>query len=226
MNDLEVYVEYHGWVFLKNAIDSHVTGLKVQYRLRDDNDLDIFKKVTKRRKGHAGQIYRMHYKPMGEDSWEIMDVWFLGVSWSHTNGATVAFELQEKCHWDAMREWPAIGEGKDVIPKEIEILLFRIGDDGEMINLKQRDHIEAVNELKGGPQSIRAARLSADNEFRAYVTAQVESLIIVSSEVAAAWMKKIVGYESRKQLDHNKDLLEKFEKGVMSPFNRWRWENE
>ena len=141
MNPLDPYVEYHGFVLLKNAVDSHSTGLKSQFRLRDEDDLDVFKSVTKRRKGKAGQIYRMHFRPIEKKDFCVADIFFLGATWSHTNGTVVAFEFSGKEDWQQFRDWPALAEGKDVEAKEIEILLFRVGDDGELVNLEQRNKI-------------------------------------------------------------------------------------
>jgi hypothetical protein len=221
MDSLEPYVEYHGFVLLKNATDSHSTGLKSQFRLRNDDDLDVFKSITKRRKGHAGQIYRMHFRPIEEEDFRVADIFFLGATWSHTNGTVVAFEFTGKEDWQQFREWPALSEGKQVEAKEIEILLFRVGENGELVNLAQRDRIEKIEQMKGGPQSIRCAKLLLDGEFMDYVCS-LSVLETVSEETAEAWIKKTIGISSRKELDNDESALNRFNKLVMSPFNRWR----
>jgi len=223
MNSLEPYVEYHGFAILKNAIDSHAAGNKVQFRLRDEDDLETFKGITKRRKGHAGQIYRMNYRPLSDSEFRVTDVFFLGVSWSHTNGTVVAFEYSDSECWKEFREWPAIMSGKDmeIDPQEVEIVLFKVGDNGELINLAQRNRIEAINKMKGGPQSIRAARLCTDAEFMDYL---MESSLVESSspEMAEKYIKKTCVIKSRKELDNDDVALERFNTFIMSPFNRWR----
>jgi len=223
MNDLNPFVEYHGWVLLKNAIDSHSTGLKSQFRLVNDDDLDVFKTITKRRKGHAGQIYRMHFRPLGDEDFRVADIFFLGATWSHTNGTVVAFEFSGKEEWQEFRDWPAIANGKHVEAKEIEILLFRVGDNGELVNLEQRDKIEAVEDMKGGPQSIRAARLCNDNEFLVYLSGVCELKIEkMGPKFASQWIKEQIGISSRKELDHSEAALNRFNKMIMTPFNDWR----
>jgi len=219
MDNLEPYVEYHGNVLLKNAIDSHSTGLKAQFRLRDDDDLDTFKKITKRRKGRAGQIYRMHFKPILDEVWLIADIFFLGATWSHNNGAIVAFEFSAKEEWQDFRDWPAIAEGKHVEAKEIEIILFQVNEAGELVNKQQRDRMEIARTMKGGPQSIRAARLSTDREFLSFMCQYKNPC---DSKFAEQWIKTTCNIESRKELDHDADALDKFNKLVMKPFNRWR----
>jgi hypothetical protein len=224
MNKLEPYVEYHGFVLLKNSVDSHSTGLKSQFRLRNEDDLDVFKGITKRRKGHAGQIYRMHFRPITDEEFRITDVFFLGATWSHTNGTVVAFEFCAKQEWQEFREWPALSQGKDVEAQEIEIVLFKVGDNGELINLAQRDRIEAINEMKGGAQSIRCARLTTDGEFKHWVALMVnkDRNMMVSDEFLAQWVKDRCGIKSRKELDNDPKALENFNVLIMSPFNRWR----
>lgn len=221
MNKLKPYVEFHGFAILKNAVDSHSTGHKVQFRLRDDDDLEVFKGITKRRKGHAGQIYRMNYRPLSEKEYRVTDVFFLGVSWSHSNGTVVAFEFSDTEDWQEFRNWPALTQGKHVDPQEVEFVLFKVGDNGELVNLAQRDRIEAINKMKGGPQSIRCARLSTDGEFMDYLTS--ESLVESTSPATAEkYIKETCGIKSRKELDNDDVALERFNREIMSPFNRWR----
>ncbi len=226
MNKLEPYVEYHGWVLLKNSTDSHSTGLKSQFRLRNEDDLDVFKGITKRRKGHAGQIYRMHFRPINEKDFRITDVFFLGATWSHNNGTVVAFAFTDKQEWQDFRDWPALSEGKDVEAQEIEIVLFRVGDNGELVNIQQRDRIEAIEDMKGGPQSIRCARLLTDPEFvRYYASLSEEQDTHPDFERnAKLWINEQCGIRSRKELDHDSCALDRFNALVMSPFNRWRGE--
>jgi hypothetical protein len=163
----------------------------------------------------------MHYRPLGEQDFCVTDVFFLGVSWSHTNGTIVAFEFSDKDRWQEFRDWPAIMQGKDTKPQEVEILLFRVGDDGQLVNLAQRNFIERVNNMKGGPQSIRCAKLCVDGEFMDYLTS--ESLVESTSPATAEkYIKETCGIKSRKELDHDDDALERFNKQIMSPFNRWR----
>jgi len=217
MNPLEPYVEYHGFVLLKNAIDSHSTGLKSQFKLQEEDDLDKFKAITKRRKGHAGQIYRMHFRPMGEEDFHVADIFFLGANWSHSNGTTVAFEFSGKEEWQEFRDWPSIADCKVEGAKEIEILLFRVGDDGELLNIQQRDAIERINNMKGGPQSIRCARLLRDPEFLQWIKAERSWL-----KSPGDFIKETVGIKSKKELDNDRAALNRFNELVMSPFNRWR----
>jgi hypothetical protein len=221
VSDLEKYVEYHGWFLLKNAINSHATGHKVQFRLRDEDDLNVFKGITKRRKGHAGQIYRMNYRRAAGDKYQVTDAFFLGATWSHNSGAVVAFEVADVEMWESFRRMPALAQGKDVEAEEFEVILFRVGEDGQLIDLQKRGKIEAIEQLKGGAQSVRAARLCMDGEFLDYLTA--ESLVeSTSTETAVKYIKETAEIKSRKELDHDPAALIRFNALVMSPFNRWR----
>ena len=75
--------------------------------------------------------------------------------------------------------------------------------------------------MKGGPQSIRAARLSGDHEFLMFLASE-SGTNPVNSEFAENWIKETVGIKSRVELDHDEAALNRFNKLVMSPFNRWR----
>lgn len=227
MDELRPYVEYHGNILVKNAINSHATGLKVQFRLRDEDDLEVFKGITKRRKGHAGQIYRMNYKPVGVDDWGITDVWFLGATWSHNNGGIVAFQLPDVTEWQHFRDWPGMSEGKNTEAQELEVILFRVGDDGELLNVQQRDRIEKIEKMKGGPQSIRCARLLTDPEFKRYagLMHNKDRNLPPSDQFIEDWVKKQSGdIRSKKELDHSSIALSCFNERIMKPFNRWRGE--
>lgn len=228
MDELRPYVEFHGNMFVKNAINSHSTGLKVQFRLRNEDDLEIFKGVTKRRKGKAGQVYRMHYKAVGAENWKVADCWFLGATWSHNNGAVVAFMLSDVTEWQDFRDWPGLGDGAGTEAQEIELLLFRVGDNGELVNIRQRNRIETINEMKGGPQSIRAARMIADPEFKRYMAALInnDENLPVSDKFINDWVCKRCRITSKKELDHDGDKLARFNQMVSGPFIRWSSDNE
>jgi hypothetical protein len=221
VNQLEPFVEYHGFALLKNAVDSHASGFKCHFKLQNEDHLNKFKAITKRRKGHAGQIYRMQYRPVGDKQFEDVDVFFIGANWSHTNGCTVTFAFQGQEDWQQFRDWPAISDHKDFPEgaKEVEIVLFRVSEKGEVVNIHQRDAVERINKMKGGPQSIRCARLCTDPEF-------VQWFSNIASKSGKKkpndWIKETIGIKSRKELDHDPAALSRFEKLVMSPFNRWR----
>lgn len=226
MNKLEPYVEYHGNILLKNAINSHSTGLKVQFRLRDEDDLEVFKGITKRRKGKSGQIYRMNYRDIAADKWGVIDVWFLGATWSHNNGGIVAFQMSDVTEWQDFRNWPALSEGKNTEAQELEVILFRVSDSGELMNIAQRDKVERIEKMKGGPQSIRAARLLSDPEFILFCAVKFnrDRNLPVSEKFMNEFICRASEIESKKELDNDAVALDNFNERVMSPFNRWRAE--
>ena len=222
MNELEPYVEYHGNAYVRNAIDSHATGLKIQLKLRFEDGLDVFKGIVKRRKGKAGQIYRIHFRPIETTDFYVADVWFLGASWSHVNGTTIAFRLSDPDDWKIFRAWPALSEGKEVVAQEIEFLLFRVGDDGELVNIKQRDKIEqiekAAKDRKGGPLSRRAGILCGEDDFLDWIR-ENHSRFDYLPHGARDYIYIRCGVKSRADLDHEVEAGEKF-KALMSEYNR------
>lgn len=231
MSDLEPYVAYHGWCKLKNAIDSHATGFKIQLRLNEENDYKLFKDVTKRRKGKAGHLYQMQWRVDGDGnkSFTSMDVWFLGWTVSHSNGAVVAFQIEDHSKWHFFREMLAI-DAHDENPASLEILLFELDQEGKPINQKQRARLEMLHRKrkfpKGGVQSKRAARLGQNPDFLMYLATEMGKHAPtggpLSANDVAVYIYECASIDSRAQLDHDEEALARFETNVMSPFNRWR----
>ena len=219
---LAPYVEYHGNAYVRNAIDSHATGLKVQFRLRFEDGLDTFKAMTKKKKGKAGQIFHVHYRPVEETEYRVAEVWLLGVTWSHTHGTTVAFGFNDKDEWQSFRDWPAIAQGKEIEPQEVEFLLYRVGADGKLVNIEQRDKIEAIESTakarKGGPLSKRAAQLCNDDAFLDYIR-ETDPRFDYVPNGARNYIYLICSVDSRAELDHVAPAAEAFKK-MLSTFIR------
>ena len=165
MNEQD-YVAYHGFAFLKGATDSHKTGLQIQLRLEHEKDYRVFKDFKKHRKGKAGSgLYRALTKAEGKHEWYgPVDLKFLRWTVSSANGAVITFEMDDYDEWRKMRNGPAIDAGyEESTLDRVELMLLELDQEGKPVNVEQRAKLEKMARKrkwpKGGPQSIRAARL-------------------------------------------------------------------
>ena len=233
----EHYIAYHGFAYLKNATDSHKTGLQIQLRLDHEQDYKVFKAFKKHRKGKAGTgLYRAFTRvadkhPAGDKEYTgwygPVDLKFLRWTVSSANGAVVTFEMEDYDEWRKMRDVPAIDDGSAKWElRKTELMLVELDQEGVPINVKQRAKLEQM-ELKrkwpkGGAQSKRAARLCQDHEFVRWACEKmgVNGNGITPADIAE-WMRQEADIDSRAQLDHDDAALQRFEERVMKPFLRY-----
>ena len=230
MNETD-YVAYHGWVWLKNAINSHQFGLRVQLKLCHEDDLKVFQGIKKHRKKRAGSgSYRIFTRidPKEESWYGPVDMLF--ITWAHSisNGVTVTFEIADQAEWETLRGRPALAAGyEEGQLDKVEIMMVELNDEGKPINVEQRAKMEKMAREKswgkGGPQSIRAARLGRDKDFIDWVVLHKHwktDMVSVSPQTIAEWMRGECDIDTRRQLDHDPAALQRFEDRVMSPFLR------
>lgn len=224
----EHYVAYHGWAWLKDAINSHAYGLRVKLKLCEEEDLREFKVLKKRRKNRAGSgTYRFMTRKEGNESWYgPVDMMF--VTWSHSisNGVVVTFEIEDHSEWLRMRAAPALDAGYEEHQLDkIEFIMLELDDNGQPINVEQRAKMEQMAAKrkwpKGGVHSKRAARLCQDHEFVRWVTQKmgVNGNGITPADIAE-WMRQECAIDSRAQLDHDPAALERYEARIHRPFLR------
>jgi len=227
------YIAYHGNIFLKNVMDSHKTGLRVQLMLEREDDYVVFKTFKKLRKGKAGTgLYRAfsRWTDIPDRPWYgPVDLRFVSWNLSSSNGAVITFELDSQEEWNRMRQSKAVDAGYGIEElNPIEFILVELDQEGNPVNVTQRAKIEAYERKKkwpkGGPQSKRAARLCNEIEFIAWVAQQIPDKhyagSITTGADAADWVRKTAGLDSRAQLDHDPLALARFEDRVMKPFLR------
>ena len=215
------YIAFHGNIFLKGCIDSHKTGTRVQLMLEVEEDYKDFKSFNKLRKGKAGTgLYRAFSMMDGFDKWYgPVDLRFVRWNLSSANGAVVTFEIDDKDEWDKMRGAKAIDAGYRVDElNPIQFMLIELDSEGQPVNVAQRAKLEAYAAKKkwpkGGSQSKRAARLCSDPEFLQWL-AQTTSRSYSSVADIADWMRKECNLDTRAQLDHDPQALNRFELSVI-----------
>jgi len=225
MND-EAYVAFHGFVYLKGCSDTHKNGLQVQLLLDHEEDYKVFKDFRKHRKGKAGTgLYRALTR-RGEGEWYgPVDLRFLRWTMSSMNGTVVTFEMDDPYEWRKMRDAPALDDGTqlEIMPKT-EVMLIELDSEGKPLNVAQKAKVEKMalrhKWPKGGPQSIRAARLCNHTDFLGWLSQRGIIQGDVTPAEVAEWMRKECEIDSRAQLDHDPAALERFEDRVSRPFLR------
>lgn len=123
------------YVQLSDASSSHRSGYKVTFNLEDDGDFQMFRAVTKRRKGHAGVRYRMFLVKEEKDFLMEFEVYFIGWTLS-ARGAKVRFDLQGSDDFETFR---TMEPGEEVW----KMLLVELGDDEKPVDQSQRAFVES-----------------------------------------------------------------------------------
>lgn len=135
MTPKETEVVVFTYVRLSDASSSHRSGYKATFDLEDDGDFQLFRDVTKRRKGHAGVRYQMFLVKEEVQFTMEFEVYFVGWTLS-ARGAKVKFELQSHEDFDTFR---TMEPGEDVWT----MLLVEIGDDEKPVDQAQRAFVES-----------------------------------------------------------------------------------
>lgn len=212
----EGLVEVHKWA------DTSSSGQRVWLKLQGREDLAHFDKVTKRRGGKGGQMYRYYFADADGTQLDSMqgEAWFIGASWSHTAGASITLEVEDLYEFRIRptMDSSATGEGQ-----KLHMTLVQIDEQHGAIDQVQADRNEALEKrLRGGAESKRAAILTQAEDFRTFVAERLygrerapEKRIVTAKE-ADAWMKRVVHIQSKIELDHNAEALERFQK-----MHRW-----
>ena len=228
MNNEQDYVAYHGFAFLKGCSDSHKTGLRIQIVLDHEEDYKDFKEFRKHRKGKAGTgLYNCMSKAKDSKAWYgPIQLKFIRWSISSSSGAVVTFEMDDYEEWRKMRDAPALDLGYEQHQLNMmEFMLVELDQEGKAVNVKQKAKMEQMalkrKWPKGGPQSIRAARLCNHTDFLQWLSQRgVMPTAEATPADVAAWLRNECEIDSRKQLDHDPAALERFEARVMRPFLR------
>jgi hypothetical protein len=200
-------------------------GAKIKWELPERNDLDAFDKakVRKKRKGAAERYYLTVHDVDGTGVWRTDEVLFLGSHWSDTAGPIVVFELDSP---ETLLEYRALRVTEENSTGDTRLLtVFQVGDDDVLVNqeLAARDDPPP---LKGGPKSRHAGRLCREPDFQEFVRAVTKRHTLnedykTEETHAAVFVRQKCGIESRAELDHNPEALEKYKILVEGPYIRY-----
>jgi hypothetical protein len=215
---------FHGPVRLASWSESSSQEFRVKLELLDGREaLEHFERATRRTKKRAGQRYRATWQ---SEAGEVVEgapseVWFLGADWSHQNGATIKFAVDEQ-------DWIRAQRTVDVdanAPRWF-IGLVQLDTDDKPINQAKAALVEWAEGLVGGPKSKAAARRCQESEFQAFVGQRLGLKKSATQDQADRWIKQQVGIHTKKLLDYadpttQEPYWERYERRVQSPFITW-----
>jgi hypothetical protein len=197
-------------VLLVDACSSHAGGYRLSLKLRDEKDYEPFSTITKRKKGKAGGRYRMFL--MDKDHPRQLEVWFLGWSMTNTGGAKIKFDLANEDDFAFFRALP--------VDKLWHMAMVELQENDEILDQHQREVAETV---KGGPKSQLAGRLCAESNFQRFVASKTGKAqgARATPDDCANFIRQKARIGSRRELDHDPDAFERFNKWVQRPYAIW-----
>jgi hypothetical protein len=224
----ENLVAFSGGVELAKWVEASGNGRRVWFKLADRDALAHFEKATKRRGGKGGQRYKVYVADEDGTMLEGFpdEGWFIGAAWSHTSGASVVLEVADfgKFRDCATADGSDSGDGA-----KLYLTLVQLDDEERAVDQKMEDQREELaKRLAGGPRSKQAAILFQADDFRRFVATRrygaqgaVGDKALATFAEADAWVKQVVGFKSKAELDHDPAVWERYHNKVYKWFMSW-----
>jgi hypothetical protein len=225
------YTAWEGEVELMRWQETSSAGFKVILRLPSRQDLDAFDGVMKRRKGKAGHLYRVIFFDTERTGQELRSTesQFWGRNWGEGVGASLALHFD---HADMI--WWKDQKTRDQGDPEIEglrtrLLMMELSDDSRLVDQAAARAAEKAMEPKpapkpiGGAQSKRVAMWMQNKDTMDWLNSSVyrpQGPFFDMDDVDAL-LKKELRFASKAELDHDPELLEKFNMKFYHPCMDW-----
>lgn len=146
------------------------------------------------------------------------EVMLAGWSESHNGGAKVTFFLRDSSELDAFRHL-TVAKGKQA-GHRMAIVCVEIGEDEMPVN---------QHDKKGGAVTKLAAMFCGQERFwqwaltnhkDSWSRAEAIALTNEPTKVAAEWIRRVCGVQSRAELDHNKAAEKIFHEKIRIPYSK------
>ncbi len=206
-------VAFHGIVALYDVKSSLRGGIQLVLQLMQEEEYHPFKEMRKSTK-KLTVIYELFWKIPGSEEWFKEEVWFMGYNVTNTAGAKVRFELQDD---DAFQRFMTLP-----VDTDLKIVMRELDDDHEAVNQANRKRMERAVK-KGGARCRETAILCNNETFQRF--ANIRGAVEQTQEGAAEYVRKIVGIDSRRDLDYDDAAWDRFNLLVRKPFNAWPGRN-
>ena len=156
------------------------------------------------------------------------EVMLAGADWSHQNGHSGKFLFGGETDLDSnpMAEF-TLRRGKKAGTR-FHMILIEIQDDETPVNVTKRDKVEAATQTKPTGKTAKrrsAAMLCKSPEFHKWL---IELGYVKESHseefatsIAKEYILRCVGISSRKELDNDSALWEKYQITVLKPYNEY-----
>lgn len=139
-----------------------------------------------------------------------------GWSETHTGGCKVTFWLPDPADLDAFRAL-TVRKG-NVAGHRFMVAMVEIGDDEQPV---QQPAGPAPEKPKGGALARLAGMWCNDEEFWTWIRSS-QNIRCDNAELAAMFIRRTCGIESRAELDSNDRAAHLFQEHIRSPFMLWR----
>jgi hypothetical protein len=223
-------VAWAGELMLLEAKWSDKDGHTVKFKLVTPNEdrPNPFKAFTKRRSGRGGTRFHAALSHVGRVRAEAVayNGEFMLAGWSDTSGAgyTVSF-------WcEAPEQGMHAFEGYRRSVDTFMAALVELDEDDQPVDQEKRERVEAAQKPEGPASPERpvqrlstvAAWMCMAEDFWAWANQQGSDVPVISDDLAAGWMRKRLGVDSRRQLDQDPEVARRFHEEIRKPFVEWR----
>lgn len=222
----EELIAYKGDVELDEAKWDNSWGMtarvKLEQRPHELNAANPFKRFTKMRRGKVGTRFQAVFVEYGKADEELplYDDEVMLKNWSDgTTGWKLTLWVQPND--DGLHPFMDHEKGQKYM-----LVMVELDDDNEAINQKKRDRVERATEAKKGGYRLSsyAAMLCQNHDFWDWLNATAHDTDVRSAEDAAVCMRDMLGIESRRQLDQDDEIADRFHNSIRKPFADWNLE--
>jgi hypothetical protein len=204
------------------------SGRTVDLRLVESpgpDQVHPFKKFTRKRGGHAGQLFKASIVATDTGVFVYQDdVMLAGWGESHDKGQWVRFWLDEEAD-----RHPFAGLSRrqtQELGQFLMVVLVAIDDEGKPVDLDMEDKLIAIATHPKRRSLAQDAHLIIYGvQFQQWLreknphTAHQERRW--DGEDAKRWVKRFLGIESLSDLDRNAYAAQRFHKEIRIPFSQW-----
>lgn len=226
-------IAFRGEVELLQASWSLDSGRTVEFRLIEGPGIDRvnpFKQYTRKRNGHAGQLFYGSMALVGSETTMYMDdVMLAGWGDSHDKGQWVKFwldEVAERHPFAGLTRRTTANLGQMLI-----VALVLLDDEGKPIDPNLERIVEEAVRPKSRSLSSQVHLMVTGHMFVQYMREKsvwarkyIEAGNQLTPEVARQHVKAVLKIESLSDLDRFPDKAKRFHTEIRIPFAKWSGE--
>lgn len=208
-------IAWKGELHMKIAQWDTKNGYTVKFSIpeekTDAEHANPFKRFTKMRGNKVGTRFEIVVVTVGEEPITVYQDEVMLKGWTDSNaGWTVTFWLSRAA---GDHPFASYGEGDPFM-----VALVEISDDQEAVDQAKRARIKKPQRL-----SQVAAMMCRDTSFWEWLDTHGFNYV-ESEDQAAAAMRSMLDIESRKELDLDEAVAQRFHRTIRRPYSNWRLE--
>ena len=203
-------VAYHEMVCVLEHESHSKRGKSVVFRLPSRDDLKSFDDLDKKK---SGAVHRLVWTDVvGHPLWS-GDCWYKGTTWSASRGACAKFEVDD----DGLAFFSTLASA-DVNdnPDFGYLTVVEMDEEGQPVNIVARRNLERHTQAVGG-RARKAVMICREELFAKWMERQFGE-----RGDPDAWLKQVVGIDSRKELEADEVAWNRYLNLIERPYLRWR----